>query len=50
MPHRSSARRFGHGTPAGLSTKEFVQAMQDYQSGKRTKAPKMARAAKKLSA
>ena len=37
-------------TPAELSTKEFVQAMQDYQSGKRTKAPKMARAAKKLSA
>lgn len=37
-------------TLASLSTKEFVQAMQDYQSGKRTKAPKMARAAKKLSA
>jgi cytochrome c553 len=36
-------------TPASLSTKEFVQAMQEYQSGKRTKAPKMARAAKKLS-
>jgi cytochrome c553 len=37
-------------TLASLSTKEFVQAMQEYQSGKRTKAPKMARAAKKLSA
>ena len=37
-------------TLASLSTKEFVQAMQDYQSGKRTKAPKMGRAAKKLSA
>ena len=37
-------------TLASLSTKEFVQAMQDYQTGKRTKAPKMARAAKKLTA
>ena len=37
-------------TPEGLSTKEFVQAMQEYQDGKRTKHAKMARAAKKLSA
>jgi len=35
-------------TLASLSTKEFVQAMQDYQSGKRTKNAKMGRAAKKL--
>jgi cytochrome c553 len=37
-------------TLAGLSTKEFVQAMQDYQSGKRNKNAKMGRAAKKLTA
>ncbi|HWJ05536.1 MAG TPA: c-type cytochrome [Steroidobacteraceae bacterium] len=37
-------------TLASLSTKEFVQAMQDYQSGKRTKNAKMGRAAKKLTA
>ena len=37
-------------TPASLSSKEFVQAMQDYQTGKRTKNAKMARAAKKLTA
>ena len=35
---------------AKLSTKEFVKAMEDYQSGARTKSQKMARAAKKLSA
>jgi cytochrome c553 len=33
-----------------LTTKEFVKAMEEYQSGARTKSPKMARAAKKLSA
>jgi len=33
-----------------LSLKEFIQAMEEYQSGVRTKSPKMARAAKKLSA
>lgn len=33
-----------------LSAKEFVKAMEEYQSGVRTKSPKMARAAKKLSA
>ena len=33
-----------------LSTKEFVKAIEEYQSGARTKDPKMARAAKKLSA
>lgn len=35
---------------AKLSSKEFVKAMEDYQSGARTKSPKMARAAKRLSA
>lgn len=33
-----------------LTAKEFVKAMEDYQSGARTKSPKMARAAKRLSA
>jgi cytochrome c553 len=33
-----------------LSGKEFVKAMEEYQNGVRTKSPKMARAAKKLSA
>jgi cytochrome c553 len=37
-------------TPASLSSKAFVQAMQEYQTGKRTKNAKMARAAKKLTA
>ena len=37
-------------TLSKLSTKEFVQAMQEYQTGKRTKNAKMARAAKKLTA
>jgi cytochrome c553 len=37
-------------TLEGLSTKEFVQAMQEYQTGKRTKNAKMGRAAKKLTA
>ena len=37
-------------TPESLSSKEFVQAMQDYQTGKRSKNAKMARAAKKLTA
>jgi cytochrome c553 len=32
-----------------LTAKEFVKAMEDYQSGARTKSQKMARAAKKLS-
>jgi cytochrome c553 len=35
---------------AKLSEKEFVKAMEEYQRGVRTKSPKMARAAKKLSA
>jgi len=35
---------------AKLSEKEFVKAMEEYQTGVRTKSPKMARAAKKLSA
>lgn len=35
---------------AKLSLKEFTTAMQEYQSGARTKNQKMARAAKKLSA
>jgi len=35
---------------AKLSEKEFVKAMGEYQTGVRTKSPKMARAAKKLSA
>jgi cytochrome c553 len=35
-------------TPGSLSTAEFLQAMQDYRSGKRSKDAKMARAAKKL--
>jgi cytochrome c553 len=35
---------------AKLSEKEFVKAMEEYQKGVRTKSPKMARAAKKLSA
>jgi len=35
-------------TPAQVSHAEFLQAMQDYRSGKRTKDAKMARAAKKL--
>ena len=35
-------------TPAKVSHAEFMQAMQDYRSGKRTKDAKMARAAKKL--
>ena len=35
-------------TPASLSHAEFLQSMQDYRSGKRTKDAKMARAAKKL--
>lgn len=33
-----------------LTAKEFVKAMEEYQSGARTKSPKMAKAAKKLSA
>ena len=33
-----------------LSAKEFIKAMEEYQTGVRTKSPKMARAAKKLSA
>ena len=33
-----------------LTAKEFVKAMEDYQSGARTKNAKMGRAAKKLSA
>jgi cytochrome c553 len=33
-----------------LSEKEFVEAMEEYRSGVRTKHEKMARAAKKLSA
>lgn len=37
-------------TPANLSHAEFLQAMKDYRSGKRTKDAKMARAAKKLTA
>lgn len=37
-------------TVGKLSTKEFVVAMQEYQSGKRTKDTKMVKAAKKLSA
>lgn len=32
------------------SEKEFIKAMEEYQNGTRTKSPKMARAAKKLSA
>jgi cytochrome c553 len=35
-------------TPESLSTAEFLQAMQDYRSGKRSKDAKMARASKKL--
>jgi cytochrome c553 len=35
---------------AGLSADKFVKAMQEYQSGARTKDPMMAKAAKKLSA
>lgn len=35
---------------AKLSEKEFLKAMVEYQKGVRTKSPKMARAAKKLSA
>ena len=37
-------------TPASLPHAEFLQAMQDYRSGKRTEDAKMARAAKKLTA
>jgi cytochrome c553 len=33
-----------------LSAKEFIKAMEEYQSGARTKSPKMTKAAKKLSA
>jgi cytochrome c553 len=35
---------------AKLTEKEFLKAMDEYQKGVRTKSPKMARAAKKLSA
>ena len=37
-------------TPGRLSHAEFLQAMQEYRNGKRTKDAKMARAAKKLTA
>lgn len=35
---------------AGLSVEKFTKAMQEYQNGTRTKSPKMAKEAKKLSA
>jgi cytochrome c553 len=35
---------------AGMPVDKFTKAMQDYQSGARTKSPKMTKEAKKLSA
>ena len=35
---------------AGMSVDKFTKAIQDYQNGTRTKSPKMAKEAKKLSA
>jgi cytochrome c553 len=35
---------------AGMSVDKFTKAMQEYQNGTRTKSPKMAKEAKKLSA
>jgi cytochrome c553 len=35
---------------AGLSVEKFTKAMQEFQNGTRTKSPKMAKEAKKLSA
>jgi cytochrome c553 len=35
---------------AGLSVEKFTKAMQEFQNGARTKSPKMAKEAKKLSA